>query len=397
VKIVLIDCSLAGASGDKMLSAFIDAGLNARAIEKSITTALRSAGIRGGGVTFNREESSGIRGLKLETRLEETAMGSGELGKAIKVAAQSLGLGTWGFGIAKKALGEIVGAEERVHGRADLHELGDADTLVDLVGTVKALELLGLRGAAFFVTPVAVGCGDVSSSHGALPVPAPATLEILKKYSFTITATDRIGELTTPTGAALLAALTRGARDPPPFGVEDVGVGIGSHRIGVPNITRVLIGRSAGDQEMIKVLETNLDDVSGETLGWLVERLQGQVEDISVMPMVTKKNRPGFMVRIVVKPDATSKVIRTLVRETGTLGVKIFDCQRYRETREVSSELVSIGKNSYPIRIKSSGNGRLKPEYDDLRRIASKEKMSLREVSEEVFLQVKQKYRNVGR
>jgi uncharacterized protein (DUF111 family) len=151
--------------------------------------------------------------------------------------------------------------------------------------------------------------------------------------------------------------------------------------------------------ERVKVLETNLDDVSGEVLGWFIERLQGSVEDITVFPMTTKKNRPGFSVRVVVKPEGVEEAIKAMVRETGTLGVKIFDCQRYREKREMTSENVRIRERYYPVRIKMSGEGRkrIKPEYEDLKAIALSEEMSLKDVGDEVILQVRQKYAKEGR
>jgi uncharacterized protein (TIGR00299 family) protein len=399
LKIVLIDGSMAGVSGDKMLSAFVGAGVDARKIEGEISKALRSIGVKTGGVKFQTAESCGIQGTRMIAELGTTTMGAEGLVKAVGVAGRAVGLGAWGREVAKKALEELVGAEVEIHGSVHLHELGEADTVVDLIGTVKAAELIGLEGAEFYTTPVAVGCGLVVSRHGTLPVPAPATLKILQKHGFAITTTNQSGELSTPTGAALVAALTKGKQDTPPFVVEREGTGIGSMILRVPNITRVLLGDTQHGYERLKVLETNLDDVSGEVLGLFIEKLQGSVEDIAIIPMTTKKNRPGFSVRVVVKPEGVEEAIKAMVKETGTLGVKIFDCQRYKAKRKIASEKVRIRGRGYPVRIKRSGEEgkRIKPEYEDLRAIALSEEMSLKDVSDEVMLQVRQKYAKEGR
>jgi len=399
LKVVFIDGSMAGISGDKMLSAFVGAGADARKIEGDISKALRSIGIKAGGVKFQEAESCGIQGTKMIAELGTPTMGAEGLMKALEVAGRAIGLGAWGREVAKKALEELIGAEVEIHGSAHLHELGEVDTIVDLIGTVKAAELMGLEGAEFYTAPIAVGCGSVVSRHGMLPVPAPATLKILRRHGIAITATSQLGELTTPTGAALVATFTEGKQDTPPFAVEREGTGIGSMVLKVPNIVRVLLGDTRHNYEMVKVLETNLDDVSGEVLGLFIERLQGSVEDIAVFPMTTKKNRPGFSIRVVVKPEGLEDAIKVMVRETGTLGVKIFDCQRYKEKREIMSEKVRIGGRYYPVRIKRSGEGgkRIKPEYEDLRAIALNEEMSLKDISDEVMLQVRQKYAKEGR
>lgn len=399
MKVVFIDGSMAGVSGDKMLSAFVGAGANARRIEEDISKALRSIGVKAGGVKFQKAESCGIQGTRMIADLGTRTMGAEEVVKAVEIASRAIGLSAWGREVAKKALDELVGAEIEIHGSAHLHELGEVDTVVDLIGTADAAELMGLERAEFYTTPVAVGCGSVVSRHGTLPVPAPATLKILQKHGIAITATSQLGELTTPTGAALVAAFTGGKQDAPPFAVEGEGTGIGSRVLKIPNIARVLLGDIQYGYERVKVLETNLDDVSGEVLGWFIERLQGSVEDITVFPMTTKKNRPGFSVRVVVKPEGVEEAIKAMVRETGTLGVKIFDCQRYREKREMTSENVRIRERYYPVRIKMSGEGRkrIKPEYEDLKAIALSEEMSLKDVGDEVILQVRQKYAKEGR
>lgn len=398
LNVVIIDGSMAGVSGDKLLSAFVSAGIDPEIMQGELSRALVAAGIsKGSFVKFEKTESRGINGLRMIAELDESPMGVKELAAAMDRAADSLMISDWGKGVASRALEEIARSEKEVHGSAHLHEIGEADTLVDIIGTVKAVELLGLGGTEFYTMPLAVGGGSIKSHHGILPVPAPATTKILIRAGIPILSSDKVGELTTPTGAALVAALTGGRYEPPPTVLGKEGIGIGTHEFAFPNIARVLVGSREGEGgdhlEHIRIIETNVDDVSGEILGWLQERLQGHAEDISIFPMVTKKNRPGFCIRVVVMPEQLDETREILVGETGTLGVKIFECQRYRVPRTEKTVELTVGKGSHVVRIKSSATGkRIKPEFEDLKRIARKEGMPLREVAETVIAQIRQKY-----
>ncbi len=285
-------------------------------------------------------------------------------------------------------------AEREVHGGDKLHELGEMDTVVDIVGTLKVLEGLGLEDAEFFTTPLRVGTGYIKGGHGILPIPAPATLQIVRRAGMPILLSSENYEYTTPTGAALLAALTYGKTTrPPAFRVRGVGVGIGTLKLDVPNITRIIIGESGGFSDKVCVLESNLDDVGGEILGWLSERLKGVAEDVSFIPIFMKKSRPGFTVRVVVRPEMKDKAVEVIMKETGTLGVKVLECERVKADREFAEETVKIGNSEYKIRVKRSRTAsRVKPEFDDLKRIAVNEGRPLREVMEEVIRQVREKY-----
>ncbi|MEM2001324.1 MAG: nickel pincer cofactor biosynthesis protein LarC, partial [Candidatus Methanomethylicaceae archaeon] len=298
-----------------------------------------------------------------------------------------------GINVATRAAELILEAEKEVHGEGTLHELGEIDTIVDIVGTIKAFEELRLEDAEFFTTPLRVGTGYIKSGHGILPIPSPATLCIARKGGLSISISPENYEYTTPTGAALLAALTCGKVAPPAFRVKRIGLGIGSLKLNVPNITRIIIGESNGLIERVCVVETNVDDVSGEILGWLFDRLKGVAEDISFMPIFMKKSRPGFTIRVVVRPELKDEAVKVLMEETGTLGVKVFECERVKAEKEFSEETVRIGSTEYKVRVKKSrAPWRLKPEFDDLKEIAISEGKTLREVMEEVIRQVKQRY-----
>jgi hypothetical protein len=388
---VLIDSSLAGVSGDKILSAMADIISDTKILEDSISKALAATGAFRGKVGFDVADSHGVSGRKLSADLKGVPLDPKGMREALSRASRAAGLGLWGRSKAEKCLELLLSSEREIHGNEHIHEIGEADTLMDIVGTMKAIQMLGLEGADYFATPIAVGTGSIDSVHGRLPVPAPATLAILSKSQMRITGTSYLGELTTPTGAALLAVLTGGQREVPPIRVQKVGTGIGEREIGIPNITRVLIS-SERSHECIKMLETNVDDVSGEVIGWLIERLQGSVEDVAVLPMVTKKNRPGFTIRAVVKADQLETAMEILLKETGTLGVKVFDCQRVKVDWSLVSRTIRIRGKNRKVGFKVSGqNSRMKPEYEDLKDIATQEGLSLRETIEEASRQVRQK------
>jgi uncharacterized protein (TIGR00299 family) protein len=391
LKIVLIDSSLAGASGDKILSALADLVSDAEELGETISEALGATGVFRGRVRFEEEDSHGITGLRLVADLGKAILDAEGIKGALAAASKAAGLGEWGRLRGEECLQLLLSSEEEIHGTPHLHEVGEADTLVDIVGTMKAIQMLGMEGSDFYTTPLAVGSGSVESMHGMLPVPAPATLSILSKSHLPMTGTSLVGELTTPTGAALIAALTRGRSEPPVVKALKVGVGIGERELGMPNITRVIVS-GGGRRESIKILETNVDDVGGEAVGWLIESLQGKIEDVAVLPMVTKKNRPGFVIRAVVREDQLAETIEVLMKETGTFGVKVIDCQRVKAEWRTVIKAVHIGRKSHDVRFKvSSENSRMKPEYEDLKRIATEEGLSLREVMEAALAQARQK------
>lgn len=393
MKVVIIDCATAGASGDKLLAALVHAG--GRELKLKMERVINSIFVEGR-FFFEETEVGGSKGLRVCHDFHGSRY-EGDLIEAVRAASLKFGLGSWGTDLAIRSATLIMEAEREVHGGGPLHELGEMDTVVDIVGTAKALEELGLEGAEFFMTPLRLGSGWVECDHGILPNPAPATTEIIRRVGLSVVLSPVMAEITTPTGAAILAALTNGKTTPPPFYLGKVGVGFGTRKLDFPNILRVMVGDSEEVGERVKLVECNVDDVSGEVLGWLAERVKGVAEDFSFMPIFAKKCRPGFTVRVVVRPEFTSKVVDIIMKEIGTLGVKVLDCTRIKADREASEEIVKIGKGEYKVRVKRSKQAsRLKPEYEDLREIAVKEGMSLRGVMEEVTRQIMQKYMSEG-
>lgn len=387
MNIVLIDPSLAGVSGDKILSAFAAASGRHVELEGAINRCMEAIGKREVSVNFEAATVYGIKGIRMKIKGAEAR--NADPFKTLEEAAERIRLSDRSRKLAIEAMRILIDAERKVHGGEELHEVASIDTTVDIIGTAKAIELSDLEGAIFYTTPVALGSGSALSEHGEIPVPAPATLSILRDAKIPVTKTWVTNELTTPTGAAILAALTQGRAEPPPFiiSARPPGIGIGNYELGFPNILRVILGEEDGVRESdeIFIVETNVDDVDGETLGWLIEKLGGMAEDICIVPMTTKKNRPGHIIRAVATYENKEKIARTLMEESGTLGVKIMRCSRVKAERREEERKVRISGKEYAIRIKKNlDSGGEKPAYDDCRRIAIELGMPLRKVVEMV-------------
>jgi hypothetical protein len=270
-----------------------------------------------------------------------------------------------------------------------LHEVGAADAIADIVGCCTAAHELGLFDREVLSSEVAVGRGLTTFAHGKLPLPAPATLEILRGVPIRGKPID--AELATPTGAALLRTLAdRFTTAYPAMRVEAIGYGAGSKELkDVPNVLRVCLGEvaeSSLELQEICLLETNVDDVSGEVIGYTIEKLLAEgALDVSATPMLMKKGRPGFLIRVVARPGDAEGLARLLMLHTGTLGVRVLPiAHRYVLQRESLPVEVTIGGRKFRARVKvARERGKLfglSAEYEDAKKIAERVGISLREV-----------------
>jgi len=262
---------------------------------------------------------------------------------------------------------------ERVH----FHEVGSHDTVIDVVGTAAALEVLGID--TLCASSVATGTGTVRGAHGLLPNPSPAVVQLLR--GIPTWGRDLAVELTTPTGAAILAALGSAFGPLPPMRVEATGFGAGSAEIdGLPNCTQVVVGQalvdSASRGQPVVLLESNLDDATGEVLAHAVEALLEEgAHDAWITPILMKKGRPGHTVSALVDPALVEPVRRALQAETGTLGVRGLVLERWPSSR--SSGVVAV--EGLPVHVKVSP-GRVKAEQSDAARVSARTGLPLREV-----------------
>ncbi|MFC4988452.1 nickel pincer cofactor biosynthesis protein LarC [Saliphagus infecundisoli] len=283
-------------------------------------------------------------------------------------------------------------AEAAVHGTelddTHFHEVGADDAIADVVGA--AVLLADLDADRIVTTPLAVGGGTVSMSHGEYPVPAPAVVEIAGGADWTLKGGPVERELLTPTGAAILAEVAEGVESLPPIAVEASGYGAGSIDISPhPNALRVLVGETESElaREEIAVLETNVDDVSPEILGGLQDRLADVgARDVSIVPTTMKKSRPGHLVKVICKPEDRERVASRLARETGTLGVREAGAShRWIASRRVEEVALEIDGERYEVAVKvaSDEDGAVydvSAEYDDALAVARETGLAVREV-----------------
>jgi uncharacterized protein (TIGR00299 family) protein len=276
----------------------------------------------------------------------------------------------------------LADAEGKLHRRppeqVHFHEVGGLDAIVDVVGTCAALEVLGID--QLHASAVATGTGMVRSAHGLLPNPAPAVVELLASVHAPTVGLDVGVELTTPTGAALLAALASGFGPLPSMEIECSGFGAGSREIdGRPNVTQVVIGAPAdalGAGQPVMLLEANVDDATGETLAHAITALlSAGAHDAWVTPIVMKKGRPAHTVSALADVALAAQVAAAMTAETGSLGVRGSTLERWPTERR--GEVVEVA--GFPVRIKVSP-GRVKVEHDDAARVAGQAGLPLREV-----------------
>ena len=364
-----------GIAGDMALGALIDAGADV----DEVRAMLGRLPVDGWSLETETVLRSGIAGTKVHVHTEDTAPARPAAVVARIVA--DAGLPERAERRALATIGALAEAEGRLHGmppaEVHLHEVGALDAIVDIVGTCIALELLGVDEVAS--SPVADGIGSVRAAHGVLPVPVPAVVSLL--HGVPTYGLDIPRELTTPTGAALLAANAVEWGPMPAMTITAAGFGAGTADLGDrPNLTRVVIGTRTAPEvagQSVVLLEANVDDVTGETLAHCVEELLAAgAHDAWLVPIVMKKGRPAFTVSVLCDPSLAAILRSVLVRETGTMGVRGSTMERWPQGREVGE----VEVDGHPVRVKVTAN-RAKAEHDDAARAARALGLPLREVA----------------
>jgi len=406
-RVLVVDPSIAGASGDMLVAALLDlVGDQGVGVLKSLGEAVKRccSWVEDLRVAVEDVTKHGFRAKRLKVELRERGghRHGGEILRAVECASQKLGLSERGRGIALAAIRLLLEAEASIHGSSaeevHLHEAGSADTVIDVVGSAALVERIGDLEDVY-VLPVAVGGGRVRIEHGLVPAPAPATLELLRRGGLYTVGGPVEKELATPTGVALIVAMgAKPVKFLPPMRPLAVGYGAGAMDLpGVPNVLRVIVGE--GDpglgEESVVILETDVDDVTGEVLGHVIGRaMDAGALDISVIPSHRKKGRPGYLVRVLVRPGDEAAIARLLVEELGTLGVRVVPVKRFVvPERSFVETRLSIGGREFAVRVKVSrdSQGRIvavKPEYSDLERVSREANVPLRLVAQEVMRRV---------
>lgn len=411
--IVMIDCQVAGVSGDMILGALLDLGADVNKVTSAIKS-LENAdyGYKNVVVDIKQVMRKEFRATKVDVTAEGKSRKDGkQLIEIVEKTAENLKLSAKAKQYASNVIHTLVDAEAKLHGKhlanAHLHEVGLVDTAAEIIGSAVAMEDLGFFNAKIIATPVSVGGGLFQFSHGTVSSPSPAALAIFQSKNFPIKGGPVESELATPTGASIIVNLANEvSRFYPEMAPMRVGYGAGGKEFSeIPNVLRITMGKPLENclmKNQIAVLETNVDDVSGEIVGYTVDRLLAEgAKDVSIIPMYTKKNRPGQIIKVIADQKDVQHLSRILIDETGTLGVRVFFCERHIINRELYSVdiLVSGIRENVKVKVAKNCDGeiiRIKPEYDDLKRLAEKTNKPLRELSElvisrarEVFIETK--------
>lgn len=290
---------------------------------------------------------------------------------------------------AKAVFKTLAKAESQVHGvdldKIHFHEVGAADAVADIMGASYAFFELGLADEKVYGLPPSLGGGRIDSKHGNLSVPAPATLEILKNVPAVGGPVNH--ELTTPTGAALLVNMVDEFVDfYPMITNQKIGYGAGKRELDFPNVLRVVKGTSPIPTDKISILETNLDDVTGEILGHTMDRLMEEgALDVTIIPTIAKKNRPGHLLRVISKSNMNNTLAETIIRETGTLGIRTMPyVHRNIVNREIIPVEVDFNEQMKTVRVKVAKIGEeivnVTAEYEDARKVSEEIGIPLKDV-----------------
>lgn len=381
-KIAYFDC-FAGISGDMILGALLDAGLDL----KELKSHLKELPVTGWEITAEKVTRKGIAGTLAHVTTEETKrhrhlpeieeiIGNSGLSDTVKNRALSI-------------FGSLADAEAAVHGvpRASIHfhEVGALDAIIDITGACIGFELLGFD--EILASPVNTGGGFIECAHGTLPVPAPATSRLLE--GMTIYNSGIETELVTPTGAAIIKTTAGSSSTMPALTLDTTGFGAGTREHPLPNLLRIFIGTLADQpslREEVVLLETGIDDTTPEVLGYLFTRLfNAGALDVFISPALMKKNRPGHTLSVLVSPGKEKETVEAIFKETSTSGIRRSSRERYILPRRSLSVSTPYGT----IRIKEHFLNEevitASPEFEDCKKCAEKTGLSLQKIYTEAL------------
>lgn len=377
-RVAYFDC-FAGASGDMILGALVDAGLPFDDLWAELAKLALPDGTFA--LTANRVRRAGFSATKVDVEVtEQPRHRSLEDVLAIINGSNLPNSDRDRIGRIFRALGEV---EAKVHGEplagVELHEVGAIDAIVDISGAVAGLRLLGVEEV--WVSPLPLGHGEARGSHGAIPVPAPATLGLIAAARAPVVSGEgpRM-EMVTPTGAAILTTL--GRFDRPGMQVESIGYGAGGRDpVDRPNVLRLWLGEMAAGSRPMRLVETNIDDMTPELLAYAQEAiLAAGANDVWFESIQMKKNRPAIKMSVLCRDEAEQEIVRILLRETSTLGVRTTEVRRHEAARDILDFQSSLGPATVKVKRLPGEPARAAPEFEVCRRIALEKAMPLAEV-----------------
>lgn len=369
-----------GISGDMTVAALLDLG----ASREKLDAVLKSMNLEGFEYQVSRKSSYGIAGTDFDVILHdhhhhehEHEHGHHHEHRNLDDVCAVIDRGTMTDGareLAKKIFRIVAEAESKAHGvpvsEVHFHEVGAIDSIVDIVSAAVLIDDLGIRECV--VTGLAEGSGYVHCQHGDLPVPVPAVLNIAQAHGIALRTATANGEMVTPTGIAIAAAIRTRDRLPAEYKVEKVGIGLGKRDFGRANILRAMILEETLDPEQMYVLETNIDDATGEALGLALEKLMAAgASDAHFLPCFMKKNRPAYLLRVIAAAPEIPALERIIFESTTTIGMRKLPVDRTCMDREIRTVELPFGTVSVK-RCTWNGVVRNYPEYESVRALAER-------------------------
>lgn len=379
MRVAYLDCH-SGISGDMMLAALVDAGVNFDALQQGIA----SLGLPGCRLVRQEVKRRGFRATHI--RVEHEPEHKHRHLHHITEMIDRSSLTPPQQELARRIFTALGEAEAKVHGtelrKVHFHEVGAVDSIADIVGAAIGLDLLGVD--RIVASPVPTGRGEITIAHGRVSIPAPATAELLRGVP--LQESDVACELTTPTGAAILATVVDEYGPLPAMTIEQIGYGAGTRDLTEqPNVLRLLVGRAddALESDRVWVLETNLDDVPGEVIGHCTARLlEAGALDVYSTAIQMKKNRPGVLLSVLCQGPDVQRLERIVFRETGTLGVRRWPVSRHKLSRKPHRVQTPWGPVEGKLAWIAGGPASFSPEYESCRAIAVQHDVPLRDVYE---------------
>ena len=401
--VLFIDCQIAGISGDMILSSLVDIGANKSKIINGVKDSanfLQGSTIKK--LDFTKVQKKGKSSTQLVLEIDEdTHERKGtEIKNCILSSCKKLGLSNSAKEFAENSINTLINAESNVHGEPEssvhFHEASSIDTVVDIIGTAIALDDLNLFEEEISCSHVAIGGGTVSFSHGVTSNPAYAITEIFKNSSIVVTGGPVTDELTTPTGASILVNLASSCKEFfVDMSIDSVGYGAGTKEFdGFANVLKIIQGKSNEtlDKDSVKILETNLDDVSGEVIANTIEKLmENGAKDVTVTQAITKKGRPTQLVSIICDSQHANSLLNILINETKTLGVRIRTSERFIVPRKILESDVTLENQKFIVHYKISDSDHFKLEFEDVKSISNALNISFNKTEELLKEQIKKK------
>jgi uncharacterized protein (TIGR00299 family) protein len=380
MKLAYIDC-ISGISGDMTLGALVDCGIELDKLQAGID----SLGFPNIKLTSEEVKRRGFRACKVKV-LHEPEHAHRHLHHITEKIDASAVLTPPQKDLAKRIFTCIGEAEAKVHGttirKVHFHEVGAVDSIADIVGCAVGLALLGVD--RIVCSPVPTGTGHIEIEHGRVSVPAPATAEILKGVPLAPSVVPF--ELTTPTGAAIVKTVADEFGPLPPMTIQTIGLGAGDRDLKEqPNVLRLILGEAASGiaTDQVWVLETNLDDISGEIIGHCTAKLfEAGALDVYTTSIQMKKNRPGVLLSVLCPADLVAKLEKIIFRETSTLGIRRWQACRHKLERRPHTVETQFGPIEGKLAVLPDGGVSFSPEFEACRRIAGEKNVPLKDVYE---------------